>query len=168
VSKVVAVWHSDPEYGDPYEGVFYMKPPYTREQFAQMAYQMGVRWTKSKADGGLVMTAKPKVIGPLPYEDTRRHDLSENHREDDEFVLVGWFKRDKPLLLTTDEIERRRELALRYGYTPNVPVLTGSSDPTSGLAATVADEMGEYRDPAGLDEQGYTAEDRKALYPEED
>jgi hypothetical protein len=161
VSKLVAVWHSDPKYGDPYEGVFYMKPPYTSDQFAQQAYQKGQAWVKLKATAGLVMTTKPRVSGPHRFGDVDRHDLDETHREDDEYVIVGWFKRNKPLLLSTDEIERRRELALRYGYSPNAPVLTGRSDPTSGAAAAVvADEMGEYRDPTGRDEAGHREADR--------
>ena len=161
MSKIVAVWHSDPRYGDPYEGVFYMRPPYTREQLERQAEQKGRTWAKRMAGGGLVMTAAPKLAGPLGFRHVDRHDLGETRREDDEYVFVAWYRRDKPLLLTTDEIERRRSLAARYGITPEAPVRDGN--PTPGVRPVMASEMGDYIDPSGRDESGLTAVEREVL-----
>lgn len=146
MSKLVAVHSSDPKYGDPYEGVFFMQPPYDRADVRQHADQSGRRWVKKMAGGGLVMTEAPKLRGPFPFTHTERHDMTETHYDEDEYVIVGWFKRDRPLILSMEEIEHRRELALRYGYSPEAPMLTGRGDLTPKRGKTVADEMDEYRE----------------------
>ncbi len=158
---MVAVWSSDPTYGDPFEGVFYMRPPYSREQLELQAEQKGRRWATSMASKGFVMTAAPRLTGPFSFLQVNRHSLDETRRDEDEFVFVAWYRRSKPLLLSTDEIERRRVLARRYGITPNAPVRDGSP-PINAPRPVMADEMGAYVDPAGRDHAGMTAEDREA------
>ena len=150
---LVAVWHSDPTHGDPYEGVFHMKPPYTTEQVMTQWQQKGRPWAQAKDKAGLVITTKPRLLGPFVFTHAQRHDLGEDHREDDEYVIVAWFKRDRPLVMTTDEIEQRRVLAMRYGHEPMLPV-KGKDPVLAGVRSNVADEYGEYRDPDGRDEQG--------------
>lgn len=161
MSKMVAVWSSDPTYGDPYEGVFYMRPPYTREQLELQAEQKGRRWGKHMASRGFLMTAAPRLTGPFGFRHVDRHSLEETRRDEDEFVFVAWYRRDKPLLLSTDEIERRRELAGRYGITPAAPVRDGNP-PINAPRPVMVDEMGTYADPAGRDHAGMTVEDREA------
>jgi len=154
---LVAVWHSDPRWGDPYEGVFHMKPPYTTEDVKQQWQQKGRPWAKGKAKAGLVMTTKPRLLGPFTFVHTQRHDLGEDHREDDEYVIVAWFKRDKPLILSSDEVEKRHTMAQRYGLAPHLP--TKGRDPVlTGVRSNVADEYGPYSDPDGRDEQGMKTE----------
>lgn len=165
MSKTVAVWSSDPKFGDPYEGVFYMKPPYGPDALRDEWQERGRQWGKMKHAAGLNMTTKPRLVGPIKFEDNRRHDLSETRREDDEWVLVAWFKRDMPLILSTEEVERRRVLAERYGHSPRLPH-RGDLQP-AGVQSTIADEMAEYRDPHGRDEAGNTASDRRLLGIEE-
>ena len=153
---LVAVWHSDPRFGDPYEGVFHMQPPYTTEDVKLQWQQKGRAWAKGKADGGLVMTTKPRLLGPFVFGHTQRHDLGEDHRGEDEYVIVAWFKRDRPIIINSDEVEYRRSLAQRYGITPQLP--TKGRDPVlAGVRSNMADEYGPYIDPDGRDEQGMKA-----------
>ena len=154
---LVAVWHSDPRWGDPYEGVFHMKPPYTTEQVKQQWQQKGRPWAKAKAESGFVMTTKPRLLGPFVFGHVQRHDLGEDHRDEDEYVIVVWFKRERPVLLATDAIEQRRVLAQRYGHAPALP--TKGRDPVlSGARSNMADEFDPYSDPDGRDEQGMKTE----------
>ena len=154
MSKVVAVHSSDPTYGDPYEGVFYMKPPFERVDVERHAEQSGRRWVKQMATQGLVMTATPALRGPFDFMHTERRSMDDGRADEQEFVLLGWFKRDRPLILPMDEIARRRELALRYGLRPDVPVVTHHGEPAPKRGTVLADEMAEYHDPSGLNEAG--------------
>lgn len=164
MSKLVSVWHSDPKWGDPFEGVFYMEPPYTREQLSLHAETKGRDWSKSMAGRGFVMTAPPRLVGPHGFRDPDRHDLSEDRRGHDEYVFIAWYRRDRPQLLTMNQAEERHLLARRYGIMPSLPAR--GNDPPARIreAATVlADEMSAYRDPGGRDEAGMTAGDRLAM-----
>lgn len=165
MSKLVAVWSSDPTYGDPYEGVFYMKPPYHSDQLLANAENRTGRWVKKMALGGMKLTTRPDLRGPFKFGSTERRDMSEDRREDDEWVIVAWYKREKPIEITTEEYDRRRQLALRYGMTPRDPAITHRENlqPLGVVATPKADEMGTYIDPSGRDASGNSASDYEAL-----
>ena len=154
----VEVWHSNPEFGDPYEGVFHMEPPYTDETLDRKSRESVTRWIDTQSKNGLTLTTKVQVRGTLIYTHPERHDLSEEHKGDDEFVCVAWFKRERPIILTSDEVAMRRELAIHHGFAPIEPS-HWTQDPTVGYAAPIADEMDEYTDPSGRDAQGLIEED---------
>ncbi len=152
MSQLVAVWHSDPTWGDPFEGVFWMESGYSNAQLAVHAENRAKRWFDWRESQGNIATTRPALHGPLHFEHTARHDLSEDHRGDDEFVFVAWFKKDKPDVLTVGEVEDRRLMAQRYGVFPPAPLRR--LDPLSGVRHVVADEFGNYIDPWGLTEAG--------------
>ena len=150
---LVAVWHSHPKWGDPMEGVFYMERPYTPAMRDLAFENRGVMWLKSQSARGFRPTTRPQFVGPFDFEHKGRHDLSENRRGHDEFVIIAWFKREKPEVLPVDEIDMRRQLAQRYGLTPPEPVRYMDT-PTPGVSLPWVDEFGPYRDPNGLNEAG--------------
>lgn len=149
---LVTVWRGDPTYGNPCEGVFYMEPPYTYEQFERHARDRAKRWRDAMAAKGQTQTSKFDVKGPFAFLEVERRDLSPEHEGDDEFVLVAWFKSDKPEVLPMGEIEDRRLMAQRYGIEPPQPLRHGEMP--ARVTPLVADEMNEYRDPHGLTEAG--------------
>lgn len=150
---LVAIWHSHPKWGDPKEGVFYMEPPYTVDQLEREKAKRGVQWLNYLTGRGFIPTTRPEFKGPFGFEDVGRHDFGENRRGDDEYVIVCWFKRDKPEVLPVDEIDTRRQLAMRYGDVPPEPVRYMDT-PKPGVNRPWADEFGTYRDPNGLNEAG--------------
>jgi hypothetical protein len=149
---LVKVWDSNPTFGDPFEGVFYMEPPYSYEQFERHARDRAKRWIERMAGRGYGQHSRFKVQGPFQFLDVGRRDLTPEREGDDEWVLVAWFKRDRPEILPLGEIEDRRLMAQRYGITPPEPLRR--SDPTPGVRALEASELGAYRDPHGLNEAG--------------
>ena len=151
MSKLVTVYRGHPRYGSPMEGVFYMEPPYVYDQFETHSRQMAKRWLSGMPDS-VHQTSKFDVKGPFRFLDVGRRDLSPEHEGDDEWVLIAWFKDDKPEILPMGEIEDRRLMAQRYGYRPPAPLLR--DEPAPKLTPIMADEMGEYRDPNGLTEAG--------------
>src|SRR3990167_10866372 len=93
---LVAVWHSDPRWGDPMEGVFFMQRPYSPAMRDLAFERKGVQWLRSQEGRGLHPTTAPQFRGPYAFEHALRHDLSENRRGDDEYVIMAWFKKDRP------------------------------------------------------------------------
>lgn len=148
---LVTVWRGDPTYGNPCEGVFYMEPPYTYEQFERHSKDRAKRWSDAMVAKGQRQTSKFDVKGPFQFLDVGRRDLSPEHEGDDEWVLVAWFK-GGPEVLPMGEVEDRRLMAQRYGMAPPEPLRRGEI--AAKVSPTLADEMTEYRDPNGLTEAG--------------
>ncbi len=157
MTKLVQVWSGDPTYGNAREGVFYMEPPYNYDQFSTHSRQMAKRWVDGMLDS-MHQTSKFKIEGPFRFLDVGRRDMSPEHEGDDEWVLIAWFKNDKPELLPMGEVEDRRLLAQRYGIYPPEPLRYG--DPVAKVTPLMADEMDEYMDPNGLNEAGVLEESK--------
>jgi len=157
MTKLVQVWSGDPTYGSPKEGVFYMERPYTPEQWDEHVWNRAKRWNTALRAKGMIQTTGFDIKGPFAFLDVGRRDMSHEHEGDDEWVLIGWFKRadGKPGIVSMSEIEDRREMAKRYGLVPAEPI-RGEVAPKPVLL--VADEMGEYNDPNHLNEAGIAEE----------
>ena len=150
---LVSIWHSDPRWGDPKEGTFYMEPPYSEEMCDRACEDRGRLWLRMMVEEQRYPTTRLQFRGPLDYTHQDRHDLSPERGGMDEYVVTAWFKRDKPEVLTVDEIEARREMIQRFGLNPPEPVRY-MNDPVPGVSLPMADEFGAYADPHGLNEAG--------------
>lgn len=160
MTKLVQVWSGHPTYGSPKEGVFYMERPYTPKQWDTHVWDRAKRWNTAMRAKGMEQTTGFDIKGPFEFLDVGRRDLSPEHEGDDEWALIGWFKRadGKPEIVPMSEIEDRREMALRYGLTPAEPI---RGDVAPKLVPLMADEMSEYRDPNGLNEGGVLEESNR-------
>lgn len=150
---LVAVWHSDPTYGDPKEGVFYLEPPYTDTQREQVTRLKTQTWMDRMSERAK-LTTKIVCRGPLNFNHPDRHDMGTERAGMDEYVLAAWWRPFQPEILPTDEIDRRRQLAERYGIQPSEPIRWDKGEPDAGVALPFADEYGPYVDPEGRDEAG--------------
>ncbi len=159
----VEVWHSDPKFGDPKEGVFYLDSP-TPAQLDKARRDKQHIWLETMESGGYFCTTPIKLFGPFDFYHPDRHDLSPGEKAGQlEYVLSAWFRKDRPETISTDEADMRRQLALRYGKVPPEPVRWDKGEPTPGVAKTVTDEFAPYIDPHDHDEQGLLPEQREVI-----
>ena len=117
----VAVYSSNPKFGDPYEFVFYLEPPYRPEMLDRKRKAMVKLWVETKGKQGLDLRTVIKFTGPYNFFQDDRVDLDEKHRGDHEFQLKAWFRRRHPLILDADVIDKWMQDRAEFGYPVNEP-----------------------------------------------
>jgi hypothetical protein len=160
---LVEVWHSDPQYGDPKEGIFFLDAEATPQQVDKVRREKHHIWVDRMEQGGYHATTQVQYLGPYTFRDPKRHDLSPEKSYLLEYILTAYFKRDRPETITTDEADRRRQLAAKYGLPARDPVRWDKGEPTPGITPTQASEHTSYVDPNNRDEQGLLPEQREAM-----
>lgn len=118
----VAVYSSDPTFGDPEEFVFYLTPPYTPEAVEAKRKDMEKRWVEVLDKQGKDLRSEIQMSGPYGFFDDDRADLSDHHRGDDEFLLRAWFRMRSPLIVGADVIDMWHQLRRETGAPVYDPV----------------------------------------------
>lgn len=125
----VEVHSSHPVLGDPAEFVFFLQPPYSSSSLESKMKAMKKLWVDRKKQLGYTLRSPIAVRGPFPFLHHLRIDLRDEHIGDDEYQFRAWFRRDKPLTVPADIIDRQMQLRAQFGYPVNQPVSRRSAEP---------------------------------------
>lgn len=127
----VRIHESDPVYGDPYEFVFYLEPPYSAEALEKKRVAMCKLWIATLEKRGQKLTTPIQFSGPYSFRHDERVDLGDKHQGDAEFQLKAMFKREKPLVVASGVVDMWTERRERFGYETYRPTPLIDGDPTS-------------------------------------